>query len=99
MPAFGRRTWRPGVAACDHSRRRQRFDEVEVDMGRNLTVGAAQLGPIGRKEPRSSAVGRMIALLREAKSRSCELVVFPEMALTTFFPRWHITDGPEIEGF
>jgi predicted amidohydrolase len=68
-------------------------------MGRNLTVGAAQLGPIGRKEPRSSAVGRMIALLREAKSRSCELVVFPEMALTTFFPRWHITDGPEIEGF
>lgn len=68
-------------------------------MGRNLTIGAAQLGPVARNEPRSSAVRRMIALLREAKSRSCQLVVFPEMALTTFFPRWFIADSREIEGF
>ena len=68
-------------------------------MGRNLTIGAAQLGPIARNEPRSSAVHRMIALLREAKLRSCELVVFPEMALTTFFPRWYIADWNEVDRF
>jgi N-carbamoyl-D-amino-acid hydrolase len=68
-------------------------------MSRYLAIGAAQLGPIGRKEPRAAVVARLIALLREAKKRSCDLVVFPEMALTTFFPRWHITDQAEIDDF
>jgi predicted amidohydrolase len=27
-------------------------------------------------------------LLREARARDCDLVVFPELALTTFFPPW-----------
>ena len=31
-------------------------------MERYLTVGAAQLGPIGRKEPRKQVVDRLIAL-------------------------------------
>ena len=29
----------------------------------------------------------------------CELVVFPELALTTFFPRWWMTDQAEIDAF
>ena len=28
-----------------------------------------------------------------------ELVVFPEMALTTFFPRWYIEDEAELDSF
>ena len=29
----------------------------------------------------------------------CELVVFPELTLTTFFPRWWMTDQAEIDSF
>jgi N-carbamoyl-D-amino-acid hydrolase len=68
-------------------------------MSRYLTIGAAQLGPIGRDEPRQSAVKRMIDLLQEAGERRCDLVVFPELALTTFFPRWFIEDPQEIEAW
>jgi predicted amidohydrolase len=68
-------------------------------MGRTLTVGAAQLGPIGRHDSRAMVVRRMIGLLHEAKTRSCEFVVFPEMALTTFFPRWYIEDPCELDRF
>ncbi len=68
-------------------------------MPRILQVAGAQLGPVGRSEPRSSTVRRMIALMREARSRGAELVVFPELALTTFFPRWHIEDRDELNSF
>ncbi|MED5403848.1 MAG: N-carbamoyl-D-amino-acid hydrolase, partial [SAR324 cluster bacterium] len=46
-------------------------------MSRILKVAAAQLGPIALAEPRSSAVGRMIALMQNAKAQGAELVVFP----------------------
>jgi N-carbamoyl-D-amino-acid hydrolase len=68
-------------------------------MPRNLTVGAAQLGPIAKDEPRSSVVRRMISLLREARERGAELVVFPELALTTFFPRWWMENQQEIDRY
>ena len=61
-------------------------------MTRSITVGAAQLGPIQKQDTRESAVNRMIALLKEASVKKCELVVFPELALTTFFPRWFVAD-------
>jgi predicted amidohydrolase len=68
-------------------------------MRRILTVGAAQLGPIQRADTRASVVIRMLALLRQAASHGCDLVVFPELALTTFFPRWWMTDQDEIDAF
>jgi len=68
-------------------------------MSRILTVGAAQLGPIARKEPRSAVVARLIALLRQAKEHGCDLVAFPELALTTFFPRWYFERQEEIDAF
>ena len=68
-------------------------------MSRIVTVGAAQLGPIVRDEPRESAVARMIALMERAASRGCDLVVFPELALTTFFPRWYLEDQAEVDVF
>jgi len=59
-------------------------------MKRSYVAAAAQLGPIAKDETRESAVERMIALMREAKARGADLVVYPELALTTFFPRWWI---------
>ena len=68
-------------------------------MSRIVTVGAAQLGPIQRADSRSSVVKRTIDLLRQAKAHGADLVVFPELALTTFFPRWFMTDQAEIDRF
>ena len=64
-------------------------------MSRIITVGAAQLGPIQKEHTRTSAVERLIALMRQASSNGCDLVVFPELALTTFFPRWFVDDITE----
>ncbi len=66
-------------------------------MSRIITVGAAQLGPIQKEHTRASAVQRLIVLLRQAKDLGCDLVVFPELALTTFFPRWFVEDITEAD--
>lgn len=68
-------------------------------MARPLTVAAAQMGPITRDEPRSSAVARMIALMEKAHARGATLVVFPEAALTAFFPHWWIDDPAELDAW
>jgi N-carbamoyl-D-amino-acid hydrolase len=61
-------------------------------MSRIVHVGAAQLGPIQKDHTRAQVVERLITLLRQAHGRGCDLVVFPELALTTFFPRWFVAD-------
>ena len=61
-------------------------------MSRVITVGAAQLGPIQKSDDRASVVARLVALLRQGAAAGCDLVVFPELALTTFFPRWFVDD-------
>jgi predicted amidohydrolase len=68
-------------------------------MSRIVTVGAAQLGPISRTENRASAVARMIVLLQEAASHGCDLVVFPECALTAFFPHWYYDRQDDIDAY
>ena len=68
-------------------------------MSRIVNTAAAQMGPISRKETRAKTVGRLIAMLREANGRGAKLVVFAEMALTTFFPRWAIEDEAELDSF
>lgn len=68
-------------------------------MSRPVTIGAAQLGPIARNETRSSAVERMLALMQEAHGRGVDLIVFPELALTTFFPRWFFEDQADVDAF
>ena len=68
-------------------------------MARVLTVGAAQLGPIARSESRGEVVKRLLALLGQAHARGCDLIVYPELALTTFFPRWWLEDQGEIDAF
>jgi len=44
-------------------------------------------------------VERLLDLLHQAKSHGCDLVVFPELALTTFFPRWWMEEQSEIDAF
>ena len=68
-------------------------------MSRIVTVGAAQLGPVQRADSRAAVVARMLDLLRQAGEHRCDLVVFPELALTTFFPRWWMEDQDEIDAF
>ena len=68
-------------------------------MARVITVAVAQLGPIARSESRGLVVKRLLDLLGQAQGRGCDLVVFPELALTTFFPRWWMEDQAEIDAF
>ena len=68
-------------------------------MTRILRVAAAQSGPIQKADSRQAVVARMLDLLDQAKARSCDLVVFTELALTTFFPRWYMTDQAEIDAW
>ena len=68
-------------------------------MSRSFVAAAAQLGPIGRREGRASVVARMVALIEQAHAAGCSLVVFPEMALTTFFPRRLIEDPGEVQSY
>ncbi len=66
-------------------------------MPRTLTVAAAQLGPIQKSDSRSVPVERMVRLMERAHQRGVELVVFPELALTTFFPRHYHADIAEAD--
>ncbi len=68
-------------------------------MARVVTVGAAQLGPIQRADSRKDVVERLLALLAEGAERGCDLVMYPELALTTFFPRWFVDDIAEFDHF
>lgn len=68
-------------------------------MSRLITVGVCQLGPIQRSQSRAAVVRRLIDLLQQAAQHGCELVVFPELALTSFFPRWWMTEQEEIDAF
>jgi predicted amidohydrolase len=68
-------------------------------MTRIITIGAAQLGPIQKDHTRQQVVARLIDLLRKAHSAGCDLVVFPELALTTFFPRWFVENISETDHY
>lgn len=57
------------------------------------------MGPVARDETRDQVVDRLLDLLHQAADRNVELLVYPELALTTFFPRWYISDETEIESW
>src|SRR6266702_8854141 len=56
-------------------------------MARIVTIAAAQLGPNQESSSREEIVERMLALLEQAKRQGVELLAYPEMALTTYFPK------------
>jgi len=66
-------------------------------MPRILTLAGAQTGPIQRADSRAHTLDRLIALLEAAAQQGAQLVVFPELPLTTFFPRWFIETTQELD--
>jgi N-carbamoyl-D-amino-acid hydrolase len=64
-----------------------------------LRIGGAQMGPVQKAESRQAVVRRMCDLLAQAAAQKCDLVVYPELALTTFFPRWYMTEQSEIDSW
>src|SRR5260370_19539754 len=58
-----------------------------VAMPRQIKVAAAQMGPNNEGTPREEIVERMLALLELAIRDGVEVVAYPEMALTTYFPQ------------
>jgi len=68
-------------------------------MSRAVAVAAAQMGGIARDDTRAEVVARQIDLLQQAARLGAELVVFPELALTTFFPRWYPDDIDDFDHF
>lgn len=66
-------------------------------MARHLKITAAQLGPLNLADTRASATRRLVNLLREAHGMGAKFVVFPELAFTTFFPRWWVEDQAEVD--
>jgi len=68
-------------------------------MNRFLTLAVCQMGPVPRSASRAETVARLVHLLEQAAAQGAELAVFPELALTTFFPRWALDDPQEIVSF
>ncbi len=68
-------------------------------MSRIVRVGAAQMGGISRNEPKESVVEKLLGQMRRAHGEGCDIVVFPELALTTYFARWLIEDEEELDRF
>lgn len=59
-------------------------------MQASLSVAVAQVGGVQPGQTRAQVVERLIQQLEQAARRSVTFVVFPELTLTTFFPRyWH----------
>lgn len=66
-------------------------------MSRHLRLAAAQLGPLHLSDTRTSATKRLVSLLRQAHGMGAKFVVFPELAFTTFFPRYWYEKQEEVD--
>lgn len=66
---------------------------------RSFVMAVAQMGPVHLANTRKTVVGRMVEMLKEAKTRGATFVVFPELALTTFFPRYWMEEAEAQERF
>nr|ABS11194.1 HyuC2 [Agrobacterium tumefaciens] len=70
-------------------------------MTRQMILAVAQQGPISRALATANRlVSRLRALAKMAEQRGVRTSsVFPELALTTFFPRWISPDEAELDSF
>lgn len=66
---------------------------------KKMGLAVAQMGAVNLADSRAVVVARLVEMLKEAASRQAELVVFPELALTTFFPRYWMSEEEAIERF
>jgi predicted amidohydrolase len=67
-------------------------------LSRVIRVAAAQMGPTQKADTRPHTLSRMVTLLEQAAARGATLVVFPELAFTTFFPRW-LLEGAALDQY
>ena len=56
------------------------------------------MGPTQKADTRRHTLKRMLKLLEEAAAQEASLVVFPELAFTTFFPRW-LLEGEALDRY
>ena len=68
-------------------------------MPRTFKIGAAQSGPIQLADSKKSIVKRLVEMMKQAASEGCDVVVFTELALTTFFPRYFTEDRAEMDKY
>ena len=66
-------------------------------MARPLTVAAAQSGPIQKADSRQDVVLRLCTMLEDAADAGVDLLVFTELALTTFFPRYFAEERADMD--
>jgi predicted amidohydrolase len=70
----------------------------ETALTRVIRVAAAQMGPTQKADSRAQTLSRMLDLLERAAAARATLVVFPELAFTTFFPRW-LLEGAALDQY
>lgn len=68
-------------------------------MSQKVVFAVAQMGPVHLDDSKEATVARLMELLREAHGRGAKWVTFPELALTTFFPRYVYDDPAEFDRF
>ena len=68
-------------------------------MTRTLRIAGAQMAGTQKADTRRHTLDRLIALLEQAAADRATLVVFPELAFTTFFPRWLIPTTQERDTY
>lgn len=62
-----------------------------------MKIAAAQIGGIQKDEDREAVVARMLALMDEAHEQGVKFIAYPEMTLTTFFPRFYVENRAEFD--
>ncbi|MCC6197544.1 MAG: N-carbamoyl-D-amino-acid hydrolase [Burkholderiales bacterium] len=57
------------------------------------------MGPVHLADTRQAVVARLVEMMRQAQALQAEFVVFPELALTTFFPRYWMSEEEAVGRF
>ncbi|WP_273692193.1 N-carbamoyl-D-amino-acid hydrolase [Ketogulonicigenium vulgare] len=62
-----------------------------------MIIGGAQMGGIQKAETREQVVQRMLALMDQAHAAGVSYLAYPEMTLTTFFPRYYAESRADFD--
>lgn len=68
-------------------------------MDRKFVLAVAQVGGIQPQELRSDVVKRLVMMLQQAAAAGAQFVVFPELTLTTFFPRYWADEVSDMDRY
>lgn len=70
-----------------------------TDLPRIVRCAVVQMAGVSLHDKKSDIVDRMVALLDRAADDGARFVTFPELALTTFFPRYWFEDERSVDRF